>query len=122
MFYGGFVVMDEIFGHLSQTVSVRYRCQPSPRNGNTFLQIRIQLTYAQEELPLQNYRSVLYGGMDWVVAFRPMRYIGKFRGDINYEGGRLINYGYNFLEIVIFLIIIKLEIRVRSNPSPKGTI
>ena len=28
--------------------------------------------------------------------------IGKFRGDLCYEGGHLINYGYNFLEIVIF--------------------
>ena len=34
--------------------------------------------------------------------------IGKFRGDLSYEGGRLINYGYNFLVIVIFFIIIKL--------------
>ena len=32
--------------------------------------------------------------------------IGKFRGDLSYEGGRLINYGYNFLEIVIFLLLL----------------
>ena len=31
--------------------------------------------------------------------------IGKFRGDLSYEGGRLINYGYNFLETVIFLLL-----------------
>ena len=37
-------------------------------------------------------------------AFRPD--IGKFRGDLSYEGGRLINYGYNFLEIVIFLLLL----------------
>ena len=32
------------------------------------------------------------------------RDIGKFRGDLSYEDGRLINYGYNFLETVIFLL------------------
>ena len=32
--------------------------------------------------------------------------IGKFRGDLSYEGGRLINYRYNFLEIVIFLLLL----------------
>ena len=32
--------------------------------------------------------------------------IGKFRGHLSYEGGRLINYGYNFLEIVIFLLLL----------------
>ena len=32
--------------------------------------------------------------------------IGKFHGDLSYEGGRLINYGYNFLEIVIFLLLL----------------
>ena len=31
--------------------------------------------------------------------------IGKFHGDLSYEGGWLINYGYNFLEIVIFLLL-----------------
>ena len=67
--------MDEIFDHLSQTVSVRYRSQPNPQrmatpNGNTFQQIRIQLTYAQEELPLQNLFISLYGGMEVRVGSR----------------------------------------------------